>query len=105
MAIGEGVPIIVGQRLATIYGPGIIEAIRLRQGVVITRMIWGAVAYLQPTAFIGQGRHVTTPYGPGVVAAVTKFVGKYEVILAWGARLYVMPEHIRLRTEYLCYTR
>lgn len=94
LALAKGLPALVGQRLATIYGAGVVEAFHLRRGVVVTRLAWGAVAYLNPSALVGQGRRVRTKYGKGVVAGVQKIVGTYEVKLDWGATLYTQPQEI-----------
>lgn len=83
-------PLMVGQRLATVLGPGIVEAVRVKDRTTVLRFTtWNATGYLNAGALIGMGMSVTSPFGDGVVEDVQRQIGTYQVRLAWDALLYV----------------
>ena len=61
---------LVGKRLATVLGPGLVESVRTSDAVVVVRLEWGAMAYLQRDAIIYGGDHVSTGFGQGEVVSV-----------------------------------
>lgn len=82
-------PLMVGQRLASVYGPGVVEAVRVKDRTSILRFTtWRATGYLNTNSLIGMGKFVTTPFGDGLVEDIQRQVGTYQVRLPWGARLY-----------------
>jgi len=82
-------PLMVGQRLLSVYGPGVVEAVRVKDRTCVLRFTtWNATGYLNAGALIGSGTSVTTPFGDGVVEDVQRQIGTYQVRLPWGALLY-----------------
>ena len=76
----------VGQRVATCFGVGLVEAVRVHDSVYQVRLAYG-VAFLQVDAFVDIKAVVTTPYGEAEVVAVD--CGEdghslYQVELGWG---------------------
>jgi hypothetical protein len=82
-------PLMVGQPLLSVFGPGLVEAVRVKDRTSVLRFTWGATGYLNAGALIGMGMSVTTPFGDGVVEDVQRQVGTYQVRLAWDAVLYI----------------
>jgi hypothetical protein len=74
--------------------PRVVEAVRTRDRTIVTRLAWGALAFLKEGALVGAGAEVQTPYGQGVVRTVERIKGMYEIQLDWGARLYSHPSQI-----------
>ena len=76
----------VGQRVATCFGVGLVEAVRVHDSVYQVRLAYG-VAFLQVDAFVDIKAVVDTPYGEAEVVAVD--CGEdghslYQVELGWG---------------------
>lgn len=87
--------LVVGQRVATVLGVGVVEAVKVRDRTVVCRLPFG-IAYLRDlSVIIKVGARVSTPVGPGTVTAIRSIVGVYEVQLDWGARLFAQPSQIR----------
>jgi hypothetical protein len=79
----------VESHVATRFGPGIVEALRVREHVYMVRLNWG-VAFLRQDSIIDVNCTVRTPYGHGrVVAIENHHEGQqtktfYQVDLIWG---------------------
>jgi hypothetical protein len=79
----------VESHVATRFGPGIVEALRVREHVYMVRLNWG-VAFLRQDSIIDVNCIVRTPYGHGrVVAIENHHEGQqtktfYQVDLIWG---------------------
>lgn len=85
----------VGQRLASRYGPGVVEAVRMRDKTVVLRLAFG-VAYVRRLGdILTIGDRVATAVGPGVVRDVRRMSGVYEVALDWGAVMYTPAAQVK----------
>ena len=90
--------LVVGQRVATVLGVGVVEAVKVRDRTVVCRLPFGT-AYLRDLHVILKvGARVSTPVGPGTVTAIRSIVGVYEVQLDWGAQLFAQHSQIRAGT-------
>jgi hypothetical protein len=77
--------------VATQFGSGAIEAVRVKEHVYMVRLKWG-VGFLQRSAIIDVNCIVDTPYGRGRVVAVNDPIS-YQVELIWGYAL-LQPESV-----------
>ena len=75
---------LVGKRLATVLGPGLVESVRTSDAVVVVRLEWGAMAYLQRDAIIYGGDHVSTGFGQGEVVSVQVIPRPHEDLKGLG---------------------
>lgn len=86
---------VVGQPVDTIYGSGVLEDVREKDGVHVVVLRLGltsaqARAYLHPSSVIGaikacRGDVVMTPFGSGLVMQHRPHDGYYRVALDWDA--------------------
>ncbi|KAL8002365.1 hypothetical protein Plhal703r1_c15g0071751 [Plasmopara halstedii] len=84
---------VVGQPVDTIYGSGVLEDVREKDGVHVVVLRLGltsaqAHAYLNPSSVIGaikasRGDVVMTPFGSGIVMQYRPYDGCYLVSLDW----------------------
>jgi hypothetical protein len=95
----------VNTSIATKFGPGIIQAVRVKEHMHMVRFKWG-IAFLQNDAIIDVNCTVATPYGCGRVVAIDVNEDQitntfYKVELLW-CYAVLQPESIAWSGDVCC---